>query len=268
MKNMLIILSLTLGLSASADVPRRGNFDTINATGGVNIAVPSTGANIVTDTSTQTLTNKTLTAPAISSPTGITKSDVGLSNVDNTSDATKNAASVTLTNKTLTSPVINTPTGIVKGDVGLGNVDNTSDATKNAASVSLTNHTIDYSLNTILNLPSTAPSLSGSAASPNAITAGGGITFAGTNYFNYQFIQGSAAAVTVTATPSITNCTNALQSLTLIGKSATNTVTLQDNAGLAGSKLLLNGTWVGGLNSVLNLFCDAASGNWVERSRQ
>ena len=62
------------------------------------------------------------------------KTDVGLSNVDNTSDATKNAAVATLTNKTLTSPVINTPTGIVKGDVGLGNVDNTSDATKNVLS--------------------------------------------------------------------------------------------------------------------------------------
>lgn len=35
-----------------------------------------------------------------------TKSDVGLGNVDNTSDATKNSATATLTNKTLTSPVI------------------------------------------------------------------------------------------------------------------------------------------------------------------
>lgn len=35
------------------------------------------------------------------------KTDVGLPNVDNTSDATKNAAAVTLTNKTLTSPTIN-----------------------------------------------------------------------------------------------------------------------------------------------------------------
>lgn len=39
-----------------------------------------------------------------------TKSDVGLGNVDNTSDATKNAASVTLTNKTITAPVISTIT--------------------------------------------------------------------------------------------------------------------------------------------------------------
>ena len=57
-------------------------------------------------------------------PHNVTKSDVGLSNVDNTSDATKNAATATLTNKTLTSPVINSPTGIVKADVGLGNVTN------------------------------------------------------------------------------------------------------------------------------------------------
>lgn len=63
---------------------------------------------LVSRTSTDTLTNKTLTSPVINTPTGITKSDVGLGNVDNTSDATKNAASVTLTNKTLTSPVINT----------------------------------------------------------------------------------------------------------------------------------------------------------------
>lgn len=41
------------------------------------------------------------TSPAISTPTGIVKGDVGLGNVDNTSDATKNSASAVLTNKTL-----------------------------------------------------------------------------------------------------------------------------------------------------------------------
>jgi hypothetical protein len=56
---------------------------------------------IVSETATQTLTNKTLTSPAITTPTGITKSDVGLGNVDNTSDATKWAATATLTNKTI-----------------------------------------------------------------------------------------------------------------------------------------------------------------------
>lgn len=65
-----------------------------------------------------------------SNPHSVTASQVGLGNVDNTSDATKNSATATLTNKTLTAPVIISPTGIVKGDVGLGNVDNTSDANK------------------------------------------------------------------------------------------------------------------------------------------
>lgn len=40
--------------------------------------------------------------------TAAQRTTLGLGNVDNTSDATKNAASVTLTNKTITTPVINT----------------------------------------------------------------------------------------------------------------------------------------------------------------
>lgn len=67
---------------------------------------------VVTKTGTQTLTNKTLTSPVINTPTGITKSDISLGNVDNTSDATKNAATATLTNKTITLGA-NTITGTV-----------------------------------------------------------------------------------------------------------------------------------------------------------
>lgn len=69
---------------------------------------------IVGRTEAQTLTNKTLTAPAITSPTGIVKADVGLSNVDNTSDVTKDAAATTLTNKTVTGASIVNP---VRSDV-------------------------------------------------------------------------------------------------------------------------------------------------------
>ena len=65
-----------------------------------------TSASFATLTGTETLTNKTLTSPVINTPTGIVKGDVGLGNVDNTSDATKNAATVTLTNKTLTNPTV------------------------------------------------------------------------------------------------------------------------------------------------------------------
>jgi hypothetical protein len=45
----------------------------------------------------ETLTNKTLTSPVINTPTGITKSDVGLANVDNTTDANKPVSTATQT---------------------------------------------------------------------------------------------------------------------------------------------------------------------------
>src|SRR6478609_2679569 len=48
---------------------------------------------------------RTVNSKALTGNITITKSDVLLANVDNTSDSTKNAATATLTNKTLTSPV-------------------------------------------------------------------------------------------------------------------------------------------------------------------
>lgn len=54
---------------------------------------------------------KNITFSAFKTLLSLVKGDVGLGNVDNTSDSTKNAATVTLTNKTLTSPVINGATG-------------------------------------------------------------------------------------------------------------------------------------------------------------
>jgi len=44
---------------------------------------------IATQDRAETFTNKTLTSPAINTPTGLVKADVGLGNVDNTSDANK-----------------------------------------------------------------------------------------------------------------------------------------------------------------------------------
>lgn len=96
-----------------------------------------------------TLTNKTLTAPIIA-----TISNTGTLTLPTSTDTLVGKATTdTLTNKTLTSPVVNSPTGIVKADVGLGNVDNTSDATKNAASVTLTNKTMSGASNTFSALP-------------------------------------------------------------------------------------------------------------------
>lgn len=68
-------------------------------------------------------------------PSGLTKSAVGLSNVDNTSDANKPVSTATQTALNLKAPLANpaftgTVTGITATMVGLGNVTNTSDANK------------------------------------------------------------------------------------------------------------------------------------------
>lgn len=71
------------------------------STGGGTMTAPPGTDTLVAVSATQTLTGKTLTSPVINTPTGIVKGDVGLGNVDNTSDATKNSASVTLTNHSI-----------------------------------------------------------------------------------------------------------------------------------------------------------------------
>jgi hypothetical protein len=134
----------------------------------------TTSQKLVSVSATQTLTSKTLTSPVINSPTGLVKADVGLGNVDNTSDLNKPISIATqavldtkqplasvlteisaltpsnddilqvkggeITNRTPAQ--LKTDLTLTKADVGLGNVDNTSDATKNAATADLTNKTL------------------------------------------------------------------------------------------------------------------------------
>ncbi len=70
----------------------------------------SAGLVLSTDITDSTATGRSLLTATDTSAAKIvlslTSSDVGLSNVNNTSDASKNSATVTLTNKTLTAPVI------------------------------------------------------------------------------------------------------------------------------------------------------------------
>jgi len=62
---------------------------------------------IVTRTLSQTLTGKTLTSPVITNPTGLVKADVGLGNVDNTSDLNKPISTATQTALDLKANLVN-----------------------------------------------------------------------------------------------------------------------------------------------------------------
>lgn len=107
---------------------------------------------------------------------------------------------------------------------------------------------------------SVAPGLSGTDGSPTTVTAGGGVVFSGVAYDNFYFLT-AASAITVSANPQISAATNVGQKLTITTKSASNTITLSDGTGLS-----LNGPFVGGLNSVLNVFWNGSL--WVEKSRR
>ena len=106
--------------------------------------------------------NSSLTAHVsdTANPHNTTKSQVGLSNVDNTSDmnkpvSTAQQAALDLKADIASPTFTGTVSGITKSMVGLSNVDNTSDTTKNSAIATLTNKTIDASLNTISNIDDT-----------------------------------------------------------------------------------------------------------------
>ena len=141
-------------VSSYAALPVVGDSTTLYITNDTSLMYRWNGSayiqvNSVTSwgTITGTLSNQTdlqtalnLKAP-LASPTftgtvsGITKSMVGLSNVDNTSDVNKPISSATQTaldtKAPLSSPTFTgTVSGITKSMVGLGNVDNTTDLNK------------------------------------------------------------------------------------------------------------------------------------------
>jgi len=152
-------------------MPRILDFDD-----GFETSTPSTSETAVSLTGTQTLTNKTLTSPVINSPTGIVKGDVGLGNVDNTSDASKPVSTAQQTALNLKADVASptftgTVAGITASMVGLSNVDNTSDASKPV---------------------STAQATAISAKMTNPMTTGGDVIFGGASGVPTRLANGSA----------------------------------------------------------------------------
>ena len=69
---------------------------TLNSVGTTNISLPVSGT-LSTLNGVEILTNKTINSPVINSPSGLVKADVGLSNLDNTSDLNKPISTATQT---------------------------------------------------------------------------------------------------------------------------------------------------------------------------
>lgn len=114
----------------------------------------------------------------------------------------------------------------------------------------------------------TSPAINGGSGAPESVTAVGGVTLTSIGYSNYVWVVGHSGAVTVTATPSITACTQDGQSLVVVGTDNTNTVTLQDQSNLSSSGLSLNGDFVAAKDSSLIMHCDITQGLWIEDARR
>lgn len=156
---------------------------------GVTLASNSQGAKA--DTAVQSVNGKTGNAVSLD------KNDVGLGNVDNTSDASKPISTATqtaLNGKATTAQgakadsavqSVNGKTGnsvsLVKGDVGLGNVDNTSDANKPVSTAQQT--AIDAKANSSVTVSSGA-----------GLTGGGNLTANRTISLNSSSIASLAKA--------------------------------------------------------------------------
>lgn len=116
-------LDNTFGIATSAQ-------DTANAANTLASTAVQPAALATLVPNTRTVAGKPLSADVT-----LAKGDVGLGNVDNTSDANKPVSTATTTQLNLKAPLASpaftgTPTGITKAHVGLSNVDNTSDANK------------------------------------------------------------------------------------------------------------------------------------------
>jgi hypothetical protein len=109
----------------------------------------------------------------------LTKSSVGLANVDNTSDANKPVSTATQTALDLKAPKADptftgTVSGVTKTHVGLGNVDNTSDANKPVSTATQT--ALDLKANL------SAPTFTGTVTSTNDVVVNGNLTVNGTTF--------------------------------------------------------------------------------------
>jgi hypothetical protein len=119
-------------------------------------------------TGAETLTNKTLSSPVISSPTGISKSDVGLGSADNTSDLDKPVSTATQSaldlKSNLASPTF-TGTVVLPSTTSIGNVSASEIETLNGINSNIQTQIDSKS-------PSASPTFTGTVVLPSTTSIG------------------------------------------------------------------------------------------------
>jgi hypothetical protein len=206
---------------------------------GVTSAIQTQLDDKSTASKTETFTNKTLTSPVINTPTGITKTDVGLANVDNTSDANKPVSTAGQTALDLKANLSGaTFTGAVSGTSLTLSGDLTVNGT--TTNINSTNLVVEDK-NIVL----------GDTAEPADATAdGGGITLKGTTDKTFNWVD---------ATDSWTSSEHinlaSTKELKINGTSVLSGSTL--GSGVTGSSLtsvgtITSGTWTGTTIAIAN----------------
>ena len=111
-------------------------------TGAVVLTAADVGAlpdtTVIPNTSNLVPNTRTVAGKPLSADVTLAKADVGLANVDNTSDANKPVSTAQQTaingrvptTRTVAGKPLSADVTLAKADVGLGNVDNTADASK------------------------------------------------------------------------------------------------------------------------------------------
>ncbi|CAB4211847.1 Fibronectin type III [uncultured Caudovirales phage] len=227
-----------------------GYFSTTSGT-----AIRTDGPVSVNGTLTST---GTVTAPAFAGSgaalTGITKTQVGLANVDNTSDANKPVSTAQQSALDLKAPLANptftgTVSGITKTHVGLANADNTSDANK----------PVSTAQQTALNLKANSanPTFTGTVTMPST-----GITMTqGADPQAVELMEGSASGTNkVTLTIPTAIAADHTYVFTETG------ITLDGGAVIGGSASLAGLTDVSIVTPTTNDFIRYSGTQWVKDS--
>ena len=225
-----------------------------------------TDQDLATLAGTETLTNKTLTSPAINTPTGITKTDVGLANVDNTTDALKPVSTATQTALDLKANLAG-PT--FTGTISAAALTLSGDLTVNGTTTTINSTTLAVDDKNII---------IGDVETPSDVTAdGGGITLKGGTDKTFNWVDATDAwtssehinlasgkaiylngTAETAAAQTLTNKTVALGSNTVSGTLAqfNTAVTDADLASLAGSETLTNKSISLASNTVTGTFAE------------